>query len=741
MTDTSDKSIYFGGAIKALDGNRVGGYLIEYTDEHNKDLDGEFFTADTNQLEDDYPTKGLKVLFHHGLNKDLGVKVIGEIETVRNDKKGLWVEAILKEHEDYKAYLEDIKTLVNKGVLSWSSGALPQSVAVDKNGFIKSWAKIEGSLTHTPANPSGTKIHSLKSIASTHLPKEADTPKEDIGNDIADLSNTPIESVSSEGTRTMSEVIKSLSSEDLDELASQVMSRIKSESDLEQETLDNIETEIKAEVADVKADDTEDIIGKAFSKVLTALPEIIEKVIDKKAKQTREFDDGVSKALSQVKGKSKVGSGTHGQSNPHISVSEDLKYAHLTAEELQANYMLFKAFSPLSKVPGRKTMGMFHADETFLKHLAHKSVKAEEKFATYEDQLAVKSAKPFKADEINASNIAGQGDEWVGIHYSTSLWEKARNQRIHQALLSKGMMEVEVPQGHESTYVLTEGADPTVFTRTQANDLDTNGSTTRIKNNVVPQGIGTGRVLLTPGELVTMVGVTQQATEDSLIPFLSQTNRQLQETMLETLDKLNINADSATGSNTNINLIDGTPSSTITSVPYYIASNGFLKYALVTGSGTSRDGGTLNENDYRLTYQLMPSAIRENRERLLFIVDSDTHDASLDIAAIKTDDVRRSHATLTSGLVTNIYGIDVARTGFMGLANTAGKVSGTPSSNTLGRILCVYAPYWAIGWKRHISFDYDYDIYSATNLIAVSMRVGHVARGAGASTVSYNLTV
>jgi hypothetical protein len=400
-----------------------------------------------------------------------------------------------------------------------------------------------------------------------------------------------------------------------------------------------------------------------------------------------------------------------------------------------------KAFNPMSKGIGKSAMGTFIGDEAYLKHMAVKSAKAESDYKDYTDTMAVKSSKPFKADEINASDITGQGDEWVGVQYSTSLWEKARNRRLYQMLLSKGIRQVEVPQGHESTYVLTEGSDPTVYTRQQANDTDTNTSTTRIENTAAPQAIGTGRVLLTPGELVTMVAVTRQATEDSLIPFLPQVNRQLQETMLEHIDKAMMNGDTETGGSANINLIDGTPSSTITSKPYYLVTNGFLKYALVTGSGTSRDGGTLDENDYRLTYKLFPSAIRERRGQMVFIIDPDTHDASLDIAAIKTDDVRRTNATITSGILENIYGIDVWRTGFMGLANSAGKLSGTGSNNTLGRILGIYAPYWALGWKRQISFEYDYDIYSASNVIAVGLRMGMVARGAGASTVSYNLTV
>lgn len=754
---TNDTKIALGGNIKMIGDNRVGGYLIYYTDADNKDLTGEYFTKATNQYEEHYPTVGLKVLFHHGLKAPLKVIPIGTIVKAENRDVGLWVEAILEEYGKYKEYVAAIKGLAQKGILSWSSGALPASVEVDGDtGFIKSWGKIEGSMTHTPAMPEMTKIHTLKSVASwlETLPesKEVNEPKEtresvleplrDLSTNVTKLSNDVL-AIKDSLNMSENKAVK-MTDEERDDIVKQVVSQVMSKLNGKMEGVDDeakskmeaeLEEEAKAKMDN--ADDSEDKTAKALSAVLDALPRVVQKAIDARANTDDQINKGIESALGNSFGKSQAGMGSY--KNDHIGVSEDLRFAYLSAEEMQLNYMLHKSFNPMSKVPGKPTLGKFFDDEMYLKHMAHKSLKQEEKLSRYEDVVALKSAKPFKADEINASDIAGQGDEWVGIHYSTNLWEKARNRRIFQTLMSKGMMEVEVPQGHESTYVLTEGSDPTVFTRQQANDLNANTGTTRIQTTAVPQGIGTGRELLTPGELSAMVGVTYQAVEDSIIPFLPQVNRQLQETMLEHIDKAMINADSITTATTNINLIDGTPSATITSKPYYLVTNGFLKYALVTGSDTSRDGGALDETDYRLTYSLMPTEIREQRERLVFIIDSDTHDASLDIAAIKTDDVRRTNATITSGIIENIYGVDVLRTGFMPLANSVGKVPA--GGGTLGRILCVYAPYWAIGWKREITFEYDRDIYSATNLILVSMRLGMVARGAGASTVSYNLTV
>jgi hypothetical protein len=245
-------------------------------------------------------------------------------------------------------------------------------------------------------------------------------------------------------------------------------------------------------------------------------------------------------------------------------------------------------------------------------------------------------------------------------------------------------------------------------------------------------------VLLTPGELGLAVAYSDVFDEDSLIRVAPQYNQQIEEKMAETVEQLFINGDVQT-STTNINYDDGTPGTGL-STPYYIASNGAIKYALVTGSSTSRDAGSLDENDYRLTSKLMPSAIRTRRDQMVFIIDPDTHSASLDIAAIKTDDVRRTNATITSGILTNIYGTDVLESGFMLLAASDGKVTYN-AAGTLGRILCVYAPYWAVATKRQVTVETDRDILSGTNLIVAKMRIGFMPRGAGASTISYNVTV
>ena len=413
----------------------------------------------------------------------------------------------------------------------------------------------------------------------------------------------------------------------------------------------------------------------------------------------------------------------------HIGVSEPRRFAYRSTNDLMLAYQLLKSREFIAR-------GVRPSDEL----VNTMSGRALDELQGGKNQFvdpAVRSAFPraTRAGEVATSTASGGGDDWVSIAWSSTAWDVARDNRIYDDLVSRGMRVEEVPQGAESVYVPTVGADPTVYTIAQDADLAASG---RPDVNVGATRIGTGRVLLTPGEIGLAVVYSDVFEEDSVLNVSTQYNRQIQEKMAETVEQLFINGDTQT-STTNINYDDGTPGTGL-ATPYYIASNGAIKYALVTGSNTSRDAGGLDENDYRLTTKLLPSAIRSRLNQMVYIIDPDTHSASLDIAAVKTDDVRRTNATITSGVLSNIYGIDVVVSGFMLLAAADGKVTYN-AAGTLGRILNVYAPYWAVANKRQVTIETDRDILSGTNLIVAKMRIGFMPRGAGAATISYNVTV
>ncbi len=146
--------------VKMVDApaGRIGGYLIVWGESRQRDLQGQYFTPQTDVGLDWYDQR--PVLYHHGLDGSLKAAVIGVMDLLRADDTGLWAEAQLDLH---KRYVRAVQRLVERGVLSWSSGSLPHLVEVSDAGQIKRWPIVEGSLTPTPAEPRHTDVRTLQS--------------------------------------------------------------------------------------------------------------------------------------------------------------------------------------------------------------------------------------------------------------------------------------------------------------------------------------------------------------------------------------------------------------------------------------------------------------------------------------------------------------------------------------------------------------------------------------------------
>jgi len=137
---------------------RIGGYLLIWGERQQRDLQGQYFTPQTDIGLDWYERR--PVLYHHGLDGALKAAVIGVIDSLTLDDTGLWAEAQL---DLRKRYVRAVQRLVGRGLLSWSSGSLPHLVDVSADGQIKSWPIVEGSLTPTPAEPRHTDVQIIES--------------------------------------------------------------------------------------------------------------------------------------------------------------------------------------------------------------------------------------------------------------------------------------------------------------------------------------------------------------------------------------------------------------------------------------------------------------------------------------------------------------------------------------------------------------------------------------------------
>lgn len=150
-------------AVKFVDGkdDLIEGMLAPFGGPiAGKDLDGEFFSANTDFELEWFGDWQRPLLFGHGYDPALKTSVVGRIKVEPTDK-GLWMQAQLdKKH----AYYEQIRDLVADG-LGLSSGSVDHLTDIDaKSGEIKAWPLIEGSLTPTPANPDAAAKYATKSV-------------------------------------------------------------------------------------------------------------------------------------------------------------------------------------------------------------------------------------------------------------------------------------------------------------------------------------------------------------------------------------------------------------------------------------------------------------------------------------------------------------------------------------------------------------------------------------------------
>jgi len=167
-----DNLIFYGDAVKVLGENRIGGYLVRYGDPDTPDLEGDFFSPETDLGIETKST--IPVYYQHGYDPVLKSRKLGKADVEFQDV-GVWVEAQLEMRDEYE---KRIMELAAAGKLGWSSGAaghLVERERVGKSWRIKSWPIAEASLTPTPAEPRNNAV-SVKSLFDDIQPAQ-ETPE------------------------------------------------------------------------------------------------------------------------------------------------------------------------------------------------------------------------------------------------------------------------------------------------------------------------------------------------------------------------------------------------------------------------------------------------------------------------------------------------------------------------------------------------------------------------------------
>lgn len=390
--------------------------------------------------------------------------------------------------------------------------------------------------------------------------------------------------------------------------------------------------------------------------------------------------------------------------------------------------------------------------EGALKALAGKAESLEKKdSASYEGMKALK-AQGFKSNEIHYSTLASHGDDWVGVLYSTRLWESIRAATPVVAKLPS----IEVPQGMESIYIPVESTDPTFYLVSQAASLPTTEATGWPNATITSSQITTADATLTVAKMGARCLWTGEMEEDSLIPWVSNLRRQLERAAAEQMEYAIIDGDTATTATTNVNDIAGTPAGT----ELYLMCDGFRGLSLRINSANSRSAGTLTVDDYLETLKLMGVAGKNAAtfDGVDFIIDPWTHWKTLQLAEVETQDVY-SAPTLERGNLISIWGHNVHVSHFMCYAGVVlgtvttdayklksqaadGKVDqDTEADNVAGSIVAVRWDQWLLGWKRRMTIETTRIARADTTEIVALARWGLKYRDTEAAAISYGVSL
>lgn len=136
--------------IKSIGTNRIGHYAILFGSPTEKDLYGEWFDADTEDVDTVFKAVGaLPGLYHHAMDQTIKTEPVVLYDRMEKDDLGWWVEGELRKASQY---MTAYQKLLDANVLGASTGCLPKTRKVAPTGRIERWGVIEISSTWGPAD-------------------------------------------------------------------------------------------------------------------------------------------------------------------------------------------------------------------------------------------------------------------------------------------------------------------------------------------------------------------------------------------------------------------------------------------------------------------------------------------------------------------------------------------------------------------------------------------------------------
>lgn len=766
-------AVVYGDTIKSLGGGKVGGYLVMYGNEAQRDLEGEYFTPETDFGLDWFDSR--PVLYHHGLDKAIKGARIGKIESLKQDDMGVWIEAQLDLRNQYVAA---ILQLVEKGALGWSSGTLPHLIQRE-NGKITRWPIVEGSSTPTPAEPR-LSVVPLKALLEVPRPEGLATaePGSDDGaaSDATKSGEPPAHSADAPAAEAQSQPAPLSTTENLagglPETAAPPADgsrkdppSAKAEEDsrgdkamdpkqvalaavnatLQALNVNNVDEQKKMQLVDsilahLQQSNNNGQNGQQPSPqgMMAADPAKFGEEAGKAALQVVQAyvaeQAAVKAAVPPVVTESKVADSV----TPPPNIEVRTKYHDLNAED-----MAFLA-SVRVAVYGKAWAPSIE----FARELAAKTIKADAKgelpFMEIDprDQTpyAIKAARlissgaGLKDNEVINTGQSNFGAEWVPDIWSSELWRKVRGENRVLSLITVSDM----PQ--DDWIIPLEGSDPTVYRVAQTtNDAQFNPASSPVASSK----IGSANVTMSAKKLGARIAWSHEEDEDAIIRVVPEVRRKMLQAMEDAIEYDVLQAD---------NTIAGSPSGNINRYDAAtLAADG--DHWLLGWDGIAHlplvDATTLLVNQaaarpditmLRGLRRKLATVYMTRLEDLVYIVEPVTGTYLLDMDGVQTIDKFGPNATLLKGQLAAIDSIPIVASYQFGQADDAnGKLSNTPANNVFGRALLFFRPAFRFGYRRRVTMEsVRFPLADASQLVSFC-RVGFIRRDNTCASLAYNI--
>ena len=138
--------------IKVNSDGLVSGYLVRFGNDGDSDLEGDYFTKNTDFGVDLSNGKeaGIGLYYNHGMDPVLKTNKIGYAQ-IKMDDMGVWLRGQLDMADDYSKMIYEMAKMGKLGLSSGAASHMVDRARTGKSYEIKRWALEEASLTPTPA--------------------------------------------------------------------------------------------------------------------------------------------------------------------------------------------------------------------------------------------------------------------------------------------------------------------------------------------------------------------------------------------------------------------------------------------------------------------------------------------------------------------------------------------------------------------------------------------------------------